>query len=53
MNKCVFSLDLKDREDEFEISGKRVPNDRSLVAERPVPERFQFPAWNPEKPVIA
>ena len=28
---------------EFEISGKRVPNDRSLIAERPVPERFQFP----------
>ena len=54
MNKSVFSLDLKeDREDEFEISGKRVPNHRSLVAERPVPERFQFLTWNPEKPVIA
>ena len=25
---------------EFEISGKRVPNDRSLVAERPVPQKI-------------
>ena len=55
MNKCVFSLDLKeDREDEnLRSVGKRVPNNRSLVAERPVPERFQFPTWNPEKPAIA
>ena len=53
MNKCVFSLDLKKAREDEKISGKRVPNDSSLVVERHVPERFQFPAWNPEKLVIA